>query len=225
MQDTAESKLNMLRRFLHHNMAAFAGFLGAYALLLREDFFGNAQTVNAIYIVFALIGKDLKDFMLRVIVLLLYVAATLLYVYIDRKLHKDTRMLALVINTVAVVVLALMPKDVNSVIGLYPIFFAMSFQWNSYCSVYGYNSSSIFSTNNIRQTALAFGEYLVDGDKKHLHKMVFFLGVLIFFHIGVGYGFITTLKFAEQAVWFDLVFIVSGAVLLYLVKKYEKEEQ
>ena len=223
MQEISENKLNMLRRFLHHNMAAFAGFMGAYGLLLREDFFGNAQTVNMIYIIFAILGRDFKEFLLRVVVLILYVGAALIYVYMGKKLKNDTRVAALIVNTVSVVILASLPEDTDPVVGLYPIFFAMSFQWNAYSGVYGYNSSSIFSTNNIRQVSLSLGEYLIDRNKNHLHKMFFFLGVLVFFHIGVAYGFVMTMIRGQSSIWFDLVFIASGAVLLGFVKKAEKE--
>lgn len=43
--------------WIHHSMAITGGYLGVYALLCRDDFFGNALTSNMIYIVTSL-GSD-----------------------------------------------------------------------------------------------------------------------------------------------------------------------
>ena len=37
--------------WIHHSMAITGGYLGVYALLCRDDFFGSALTSNMIYIV------------------------------------------------------------------------------------------------------------------------------------------------------------------------------
>ena len=220
MGDIIETEVKLRKRFLHHTVAAFAGFLGAYAILLRSDFFGNAQTSNLIYLMFAIVGCNFKEILIRVGGLAIYLSATLIYVYVDRKIRRDVRIFSLLVNAVAIILLALMPSDINPIIGLYPIFFAMPLQWSSFPGVYGYASSSIFSTNNTRQVALSFGEFLVDGDRKHLHKTVFFLGSLIGFNFGAAMGYIATKNYLQQAVWFDFIFLVAAAVqLVFVIRK------
>ena len=43
---------------LHRIMCFVGGFMGAYAILIRSDNLGSAQTSNMIYIVLQLLGRD-----------------------------------------------------------------------------------------------------------------------------------------------------------------------
>ena len=72
---------------------------------------------------------------------------------------------------------------------LYPIFFAMSIQWSSFAGARGFYSSTIFSTNNTKQSSLALAEYLCDHDRAHLRKMWFYLATLGCFHVGASWAF------------------------------------
>jgi len=56
----------------------------------------------------------------------------------------------------------------NPVLGLYPIFFAMAFQWCSFKGIGGYNSATVFSTNNLRQFVSAVT--LFADEKKQEHE-------------------------------------------------------
>ncbi len=219
-----EKKINLYQRFLHHNMAIVGGFLGAYAVFFRNDFLGNAQTANLIFFVFAILGRNPKEVALRAGGLGLFVGAILLYVYIEKKLKKDSRIFALVFDLAAIICLGLMPVKMDPVLALYPIFFAMPFQWNAFASVYGYSSATIFSSNNVRQATLALGEYLLEKDKKHLHKMVFFLGSLIGFYLGVGLGYVGATRLGIKSIFVALIFLLWASVLLVLCRKNEEKK-
>lgn len=178
------------RKILHCSMAVIGGFLGAYALLNRQDVFGNAQTSNMIWIILCILGKDVQGVVLRIGGLLLYMAgvvtATLWPKYFRFHLHY----LALLVDAVAMVVLALLPKNMDLILSLYPVFFAAALQWCAFPGVYGYNCSTIFSTNNLRQCTAAFAEYLSGGDKKFFHKAKFYASVLLSYHFGVAISFV-----------------------------------
>ena len=131
----------------------------------------------------------------------------------------------MIITSLMILILGLMPADIDFVIGLFPIFFAMAFQWNSFPGEYGYVSSTIFSTNNTRQVSLALGEILFPNDGKkgieakernrqYWHKAVFFMGSLLGFHIGVVVSYLLVQQFGIKAVWFDWIFIATGIILL-----------
>jgi uncharacterized membrane protein YoaK (UPF0700 family) len=168
-----EARKNQLKSHLHHIMAVVGGFMAGYAILNRSDFLGNAQTTNWIYLVFALLGRNFFEAMLRVVVVFLYVAGCMAYVFIKNKTHWNIQRVSVLIDAVAVLILGFIPSTASPVISLYPIFFAMAFQWNAFSGSYGYVSSTIFSTNNTRQMALAFAEYLCNHDKNYLHKLGF----------------------------------------------------
>lgn len=74
-------------------------------------------------------------------------------------------------------------------VALYPVFFAMSIQWSSFAGARGFYSSTIFSTNNTKQTSLALANYLCDGDKAHLRKLWFYFFTLLSFHTGAAAAF------------------------------------
>ncbi len=172
-------------RIQHRLMAIGGGFLGAYAILIHNDVFGNAMTSNCINLVLEILGKNPREVLYRVLGVLLYILATALVVILNHHCMAWTKTIGVLINMMAVIVLALLPREIPVVIGLYPIFFAMAFQWSAFPGAYGYVSSSIFSTNNVKQTTISFTEYLYTKDKKQLHRALFFLGSLLCFHVGV----------------------------------------
>ena len=103
----------------------------------------------------------------------------------------------------------------NVVVGLFPIFFAMAVQWNSYPGAYGYVSSTIFSTNNLRQVAIALSEYAITHDPKQLHKAKFFGGTLLCFHLGVAVSIVTHHFFGIHSVWLCYVPLALTGALVF----------
>lgn len=222
MDTPIENKCNMLMRLSHHSMAMVGGFMGGYAVLTRADFLGNAQTANLVYLVFAIVGRNAYEVALRVGAFVLYFLGAMCFVFVKNKTSFSVRYTALLIDALAILILGCMPADINVILGLYPIFFAMSFQWNSFPGAYGYVSSSIFSTNNTRQVALSVAEYLTGGSRAHLHKAGFFLGSLVCFHIGVLAAFLTTEAFSVRSIFCNYGFLAIGCVLAVLVEREER---
>ena len=209
-----DSVLQNYQRFLHHSVAMIGGFLGAYAILVRSNFFGNAQTANLIYIIFAIFGRDFWSFLCRVGIFVLYFGSGVVYVLIQNKTSWNTQKIALWLDAIMIVILGFLPSDMDSMLALYPIFICMSFQWNAFSGVYGYASSTIFSSNSVRQVSLAIGEYLCNKDKKHLHKAFFFIGSLIGFHLGVASGYLAVIHLGLRAVWMGLFHVALSACIL-----------
>lgn len=219
----------MYNRLLHHNMAIVGGFLAGYAVLLREDFLGNAQTANLIFLVFSILGNHPIQAVLRLIGVLLYTSGGITFVFVKNKTKWDVRVVSMAITSFMIFITGLMPPDIDIVIGLFPTFFAMAFQWNAFPGEYGYISSTIFSTNNTRQISLSLGEMLFPNDgksgkeakernRKHWHKVVFFIGSIVGFHIGVVCAYFLVQQFSVKAVWFDWIFIGTGIMLFIKTK-------
>ena len=206
---------------VHHTMAIVGGFMGCYAVLLRADFLGNAQTSNLLYVLLARFGGNLGEFLIRMGAVLIYAVSVIMFAVIKNKLTVNIKYISLGIDALAICALAFIPKNVDPIIGLYPIFFAMAFQWNAFSGHYGYNSSTIFSTNNLRQVSLAIGEYICNGDRKHLHKAKFFLGSLIGFHLGAAFAYVCVLNYSVQAIWFNLFPVFVGLLLEIHLQKID----
>ena len=120
---------------------------------------------------------------------LVYVTGTMLTVLLPSLWGVNMRRLSPVITAAAAVTECFLPADMAVVVALYPIFFAMSIQWSSFQGARNFYSSTIFSTNNTKQTSLALANYLCDGDKAHLRKLWFYFFTLLSFHTGAAAAF------------------------------------
>lgn len=190
---------------MHYSVACFGGFLGAYSLINHHELFGNAQTSNLIHIAICLAGSNFHEFSLRLFDLVLYFLGFACTVFIPRYTKWNLHYCSVFLNLCTVWILYLMPRGFNDYIFLAPVFFAMSFQWNSFKGAGGYVSSTIFSTNNFRQFTTSFCEYLCDRDRSHLHKTRFFGGTLLSFHTGVLLAYLVSRVFGLDGVLFGLL--------------------
>lgn len=210
-----ENKAGLIT-WTHHCMAVVGGFMGGYAILTRGDVFGNAQTANLIALVHAVLGKDFLQFFIRILALAVYILGTMGFVMIKNKTDWNVKKISLCIDFMAVALSGVIPASVNPVLALLPVFFAMSFQWNAFPGNYGYVSSTIFSTNNLKQTTLALSEYLCERDKKHLHKMWFYLGSLLCFNGGVIVSYFATKYLGIKGIWLNGSVLLLAGVLVWM---------
>ena len=145
----------VLERRLHLTVTFIGGFMGCYAIFNRSDIFGSAQTGNLISFVMDLVGRTDAEIFFRFSALLIYIFAMVSTVFLSHKMERTTlKFISVLIDGLAFVLLAFLPQDMDPFVALYPIFFATAFQWCSFKGADGFNSSSIFSTNNLRQQTL-----------------------------------------------------------------------
>lgn len=201
--------------YLHSIMCLIGGFLGAYAILIRCNNLGSAQTANLLYVVLLFLGRNVKEFALRALGAILYFLAIELYVYLSYKTKINLQRYSIIVNMTGCFILCFISPDAEPIIGLFPIFFMMATQWSVFHGANGYNSSTIFSTNNLRQTALAIGEYFYNKDKKQLEKMKFFANSLLWYHIGAVISFFACRSFSVNASLFCLIPASIGLAVTY----------
>ncbi len=201
---------------MHYNMAVIGGIFGGFAVCNLGEIFGNAQTLNLIGIVSNLVYCDLNTLLLRIIAALLYMLGFAAAVVIPKKLRIHSDMISIVVDIFAFITLAFMPKDLNFLISLYPIFFATAFQWTAFEYIDGYSSSTIFSSNNYRQFATSLIEYIIDRDKSRITKIRVFGLTLLYFHIGVALACAASLLFGRLSA---LVGIIALTPSIYLLIK------
>ena len=155
---------------------------------IRGGVMGSAQTVNLLELVIdALYGRGF-NVLEHLGAFLLYAAATMLTVLLPFWWSVNVRRLSPIITAAAAMAECFIPAETEIVIALYPIFFAMAFQWSSFRGARNFYSSTIFSTNNTKQASLALAEYLCTKNREQLVRMGFFLSTLLCFHIGAAVG-------------------------------------
>ena len=171
---------------LHWNMSMAGGFLGGYAILVRGGILGSAQTGNMIEIVIQLLHGNWIQLLLRTVGWLIYVLSLTAALLIPKYVKKDFRKCCILLELAGIVLLGLLPKDLPNLIGIYPIFALTALQWGTFCGTKEYNSATIFSTNNLRQTALSCAEYIRTKNPDQKRKFNFYSMTLLSYHIGVA---------------------------------------
>ena len=149
---------------LHWNLTLVGGFLGTYAILLHAGNFGSAQTGNVMEMAAALTGKNFAEVGIRFLAFLIFGSAIVISYLLTNFTKLDMRKLVLWVDAAGLTVTAMMPEGMSAVVSLYPIFFCSAFQWGSYSGASGYNSASIFTTNNFKQSLLAWTQFVLTKD-------------------------------------------------------------
>ena len=207
-----KSKCNL---YLHSIMCLTGGFIGGYAILSRSGNLGSAQTSNLINLVLCLLGHNLSQFLLHLFGAVLYFAGIELYVFVSHKTKINIERYGIMVNILGCIILSFIPKSVDPITGLLPIFFMMSTQWSVFHGTNGYNSSTIFSTNNFRQMSLGLGEYIYSKDKAHIDKAKFFANSLLWYHLGVISSYFACKTFGIQASLLVLIPSFAGILITY----------
>jgi uncharacterized membrane protein YoaK (UPF0700 family) len=208
-----------LERWIHLNMALVGGFVGGYSILNHCDLFSSAQTANLITLAQELAGRDRTDFLVRIVGALFYVLGLSATVVIPRFCKANMKMLSIIIDAVAILIVGFLPEDTNDFVALYPLFVAMSIQWCTFKGAEGYATASIFSTNNLRQCVTAYTEYFCTKDKKALKKGKLYGKVLISFHIGVIFACLVCRAWGLHGAWFCLLPLMTAAILVMIEQR------
>ena len=205
---------------IHFMMALCGGFFGVYAILSRMNNLGQAQTANLIELICDLLGRDLADALERFLAFLIFAAAMILATVLEKRTDWDLRLPAVFLDMAAAIAIGFIPAKADPVVALYPVFAATAFQWCVFKSAGGYAASTIFCTNNLRQTVVSLTEYLLlsreerKGGGETLKKACMFGGTLASFYSGVLIGGILWHLTGVRSIWFNLLLLSCSALLI-----------
>ena len=211
-------------QYRHLAFALVGGFFAGYAILCRCGLLANAQTMNLIELVMSALRGDIVAVLLHIGGLVLYIAGTMLTVLLPHYFNLNMQRAVPFIDALACIVLCFIPADANPLLGLYPMFFAMSIQWSSFSGAKGYTSSTIFSTNNVKQASLAFASYITDGDRKHIDKLLFYVFTILAFSLGSAVSFIAVLFMGTKGAWVNIILIVNAYYMVVCEEGYKLAE-
>ncbi|MCR4822421.1 MAG: DUF1275 domain-containing protein [Treponema sp.] len=202
-----EQILEERKAFTHYLVAFIGGFLGIFPIVNSLHLFGSAQTSNLIDIVIGSLGGDWKSVILHSFGAFLYVLAVFLVTFIPKHTKLNVKILAMLVDILAALCMWLFPLERNLPLlsYMYPTFFAMAFQWSSFTGAYGYTSSTIFSSNNLRQFISSLTEIFFNRDETFKIKAKFFGLTLLAFHLGVALSFFTWKFFGNRGFLFAII--------------------
>lgn len=206
-------KKECLDVILHRVMAFVGGYFGAFALLNFNDIFASAQTTNLIDLIECLVGADFNEFILRILMLAVYVTGLCTPVLLEEYGKGNLHRYSLFLDLSAILIVWWIPSSWNVFLSLYPVCFAMAFQWSSFPGASGYISSCIFSTNNIKQFVTSAVLYVCRRKEENRKKAAFFGFVLLCFHLGVFLCCLTSSIWGKSNIVFCLPMLFMAGVI------------
>ena len=169
-----------LDAILHWNISLVGGFLGAYAILLHAGNFGSAQTGNLMEMGAELVSMEWFNVLLRLAALVLFGLGVASAYLLTNFTKINMRKLALWVDAAALALASMLALE-PALVGIYPIFFASAFQWGVYSGADGFNSATIFMTNNFKQSVLGWLQYGLTKDKEFKRKAILYTYTVISF--------------------------------------------
>lgn len=207
---------------LHYIMSLVGGFLGTYALLLRGGNFGSAQTGNFLEAMISLSEGDFAGLMIRAGGAFVYALALILSYILTNCTNVNMRTMVLKVEVVGLLIVALIPVTADPILALYPIFALMSFQWGTYSGAKGYNSASIFTTNNFKQCVLGWTQYFLRHDQKAKEKACLYTFTVLSFLSGALLGSIFVYRFGTYAAFACYIPLFLARMVLLNDQKNQK---
>lgn len=199
----------------HHAASIIGGFWGGYTILNHMDIFGNAQTGNLIHMVLELCRGDLTLVWWMLLGFLIYCAGNVFYVLVRRKTTLSMKIVSLICSAAAVAVVGALPFAGNHFLACYPLVFVAPVQWNAFKNAGGNSSSTIFSSNNVRQAAMLTTSFVLTRDRETGLRARFYWATLLSFHLGVAFAGLTSLWLGVYSIWFCYVPIALTALAYY----------
>jgi uncharacterized membrane protein YoaK (UPF0700 family) len=205
---------------LHWLMAGYAGFEGLYSVILHGRNFANAQTGNLMSLVEDFLLGDMVNVMARVGALIMFVAGVVISFLLSKKTSKDMRKIVIAVNAVTLTAVALMPLDWHLIITIYPMIFAASFQWGTFSEAQGYASSTIFLSNNTKQSALAWTQFFMTKDWKFFHKAILYTFTIVSFLTGCYVAGCSVIAYGAGGAYIGYTILAIALILVCLSDRY-----
>ena len=200
---------------LHHAVSVIGGFFAAYTVMNHFDILANAQTGNLIKLVLHAFKGDLESIAFMILSFFVYAAGNVFYAVARRYLNVSMKIVSFAVTAAAVVLTALLSGAGNDYLAVLPVVFFAPVQWNAFKKAGGNSSSTIFSSNNVRQAVLLLTKYFMDRDRKALKNARFYWATLLWFHIGAAFACLTSIAFGAQSVWFCFLPLGASVVTYY----------
>lgn len=177
-----------LDAILHWNISLVGGFLGGYAILSHAGVFGSAQTGNLMEMAANARFMEWGEFGLRLLAMVVFACGVIASYMLTNYTKIHMRKLALWVDAAGLAFTALLPASLSPIVGLYPIFFSSAFQWGVYSGADGFNSATVFITNNFKQSVLGWTQYFLTKDREFKRKAVLYSLTTFLFFVGAFIG-------------------------------------
>lgn len=193
-------------------MSFVGGIFAIYALLEHSNVFGSAETGHMILLVNDILQWDFYHIVIRVISLVVYAFGIILTLWMAKYHPTVQKRICIIIDCLAAVALGFIPPNINPVVALYPVGFAMSIQWCTFRGVSQNPSATTFSTGNLRQLVTSVFNYFTDRTQEDLLRIKFYIATMLSFHAGVAAIYIVWPHIPHKSIWIVFVPLALAAI-------------
>ena len=209
--------------YLQWLMTLVGGFLGTFAITQHAGIFASAQTGNVMEIAVELISLKTGMIGYRLLAVLIFATGIVLAYILTNYTKLNMRKLALWVDAFGLLASSLLPLE-SVFIGTYPIFFCSAFQWGVYSAADGFNSSSIFTTNNFKQCLIGLTQYVLTKDRVFRKKAVMYTNSVICFVLGCLLGVWSVNTFAASGAYVAFLPLLGARVIIGLCESVPENE-
>ena len=197
------------------------GFQDAYTYNVRGNVFANAQTGNVVLMSQNFMSGEWLRGLYYLCPLLsfsfgVFVAERIECEYKNsRKMH--WRQIILFIEMIVLAIVGLLPSHLNMISNML-VSFTCALQVQTFRKVHGYGYASTMCIGNLRSGTESLSQYLRSGDRRALHKSLYFFGIILVFAVGAGIGGVLSSVFGNRTIW------IAVAILFVVTLMMMKEE-
>lgn len=202
------------------------GFLDAYTFISRGGVFANAQTGNIVLLGINMAQGSFGAAVYYLIPIFAFAAGVLVVEKIQWHLKTlqtiHWRQIILMIEILLLALVSLMPQSLNMLANI-TVSFVCALQADSFRKVRGNAYATTMCTGNLRSGTAALAVYLHTKDKKALHKVWHYYGIILVFIIGAAFGALITGQLEEKAVLFACLMLFLGFLMMFIKEEIEDD--
>lgn len=222
IENIADGHIEKQEKALHYTMSIAGGIFANYSLLEYCNVFGSAETSNMILLVKDFLYWDSFHILIRIMSLIVYAAGITITLWLSKKHPSIQKLMCIAIDCLAALILGFLPLNMNPIIALYPMGFAMSIQWCTFRGVGGKPSATTFSTGNFRQLVNNLYGLFAERKRENLSSIRFYIVTMLSFHAGIAVIYLIWPYISHYSIWSVYVPLVIAAMQEYCILKIKK---
>lgn len=206
-----------------------SGFLEAYTYLTKGGVFCNAQTGNVAMLGIDLAAGDLSGIAHYMAPIIAYFIGIAITVFSPKVLGRYTRTrwetVFIALEIVLLGAIGFMPAGVPHIIPNVMISFICAMQYNTFRKHNDVTLATTFCTNNLRQTALHFIQWVKTKERTAMLKSLDYLVIIAAFLCGAVVSALTCRVLDGRAVWVACGVLAPVLIALVLFNRNQRPDK
>ncbi|WP_428770656.1 YoaK family protein [Treponema sp. HNW] len=200
-------------------LALMGGFLDSYTFILKDGVFANAQTGNLILLSISLFNGAYSLVPQYLLPILFFSLGILLSEFTKNTAFTGAEKkikIVLLFKAAVLIVIGLTSARTEALFTTCTVSFLAAVQVGTFNKLEGSAVATTMITGNLKSAMQCLHSFLFLKDKKAGKVFAQYIAVIVFFGIGAGTGAFLTRTFADNSIYFCLIFIAAAYGLLSL---------